>query len=309
MRWVRRGLWAGILALAALIACGFAVRWLTPSGEVPPPTWADDYDVTATAPEPIAPGTAAGNGPPAGWSHLIIKSLPRVKPGEVPKIPKNPLASREETVRRVSWMFTVFAADVVEERQGTHKRFKLRAIGLGLGANVNGKDTVLTVESAGQLGVKLDEIQKLTLKTGYGVQKQSRVVVHGPSFALVDTPVTFRCGAKNRSVRYRYALLVDAPTGRLDVFCWRLGAEGGECADLSRAVLLNRDCIDEAELIADVSGFTLGIPGELAFGVDELPPFRLEVRLPPEAPAGKTRFAPDDARALEDALRKLLPAG
>ena len=316
MRWFRRGLWAAIVVLAAVIACGFAVRWLTPSAaEVPPPAWANDYDLTAAPPESIAHGTATGNGPPAGWSHLIIKGVPRVKPSEVPKIPANSII-RGMIVERTKWMFTVFAADVVEERQGAHKRFKLRAIGLGLGANVDGKDTVLTVEGAKQSGPKLDPIQELSLKTGYGVQKQSRVVVQGPSFALIDTPVTFRCGAKNRSVRFRYALLVDAPTGRLDVFCWRLGAEGGECADLSRAVLLKPDLIDEAELLTDPSefedkGFGLRGPTALGFGVDDLPPHRLEVKLPPEASAlaGKTRFAPDDARALEDALRKLLQPG
>ena len=50
-------------------------------------------------------------------------------------------------------------------------------------------------------------------------------------------------------------------------------------------------------------------PTVLGFGVDELPPFRLEVKLPPElsAPAARTRYTADEARALEDALRKLLP--
>jgi hypothetical protein len=112
-------------------------------------------------------------------------------------------------------------------------------------------------------------------------------------------------------VRYRYALLVDPPTGRLDVLAWRLGAEGGGCADLARAVLLHPDTIDEAELIPDPTEFNLaGIPNELTFGVDNLPPHRLEVAIPPDlAPlAGKTKFTPDDAHALEVGLRKLLPA-
>lgn len=312
---VRLGLWLLIVVLAGLIATGFALRWLVPSAaDVPPPAWANEYDVTAQQPEAIKPGTEAGDGPPAGWSHLVIKGKPRVKPSEVPKIPTNSFL-RGIIAEQTKWMFTVFAADVVEERQGAHTRFKLRAIGLGLGANMNGKDVVLTVEASKQNGPKLNPIQELTLNTAYGVQKQSRVVVHGPSFALVDTPVTFRCGTKNRNVRFRYALLVDAPTGRLDVFCWRLGAEGGECADLSRAVLLKPNLIDEAELLADPTEFEdkgLGLrgPTTLGFGVDDLPPHRLEVKLPPavSGPAGQTKFAPEEARALEDALRKLLPA-
>ena len=173
-------------------------------------------------------------------------------------------------------------------------------------------NVVDTAATAERFGPGLDLFQKMTLDTGYKVQEQARVVLHGPTFALLDTPVTFRCGDKNRMVRYRYALLVDPPTGRLDVLAWRLGAEGGGCSDLTRAVLLHPNTIDEAELIPDPAEFNaIGIPNELAFGVDDLPPHRLEVALPPHlsAPAGKTKFAPDDARALEDGLRKLLPPG
>ena len=311
MRWIRSLLWLLILVVAGLVAVCAAVRWFRPSGELAPPAWANDYDLTAQPPETIAPGTVIERGPPAGWSHLIIKSLPRVKASEIPRIPKNVFVSRDEVVQRVTWMFTAFTADVVEERQGLHNRFRLRAIGLGLGANVNGRDTVLSVEWARQTGTKLGWIQEETLKTGYVVQKRSRVVVHGPSFALIDTPVTFRCGTNNRMLRFRYALLVDPPTGRLDVLCWRLGAEAGECADLGRAVLLKPDAIDDAQLLVDPSGFTAGLPGERAFGVDDLPPHRLEVTLPAEvsALAGKTRYAPEEARTLETALRKLLPGG
>jgi hypothetical protein len=308
MRRTRLVLLVAIAAAALLAAGGVAARWLRP--RVAPPAWENDYDVTAQPPEEIAPGTVVENGPPAGWSHLVIKSLPRVKPSEVPRLPKNAIVGRDGLVRRVSWMFTAFTADVVPERQGSRTRYTLRAIGLGLGASVNGRDTVFSVESAEKLGVKLDPIQAQTLNTGYAVQRQARVVVHGPSFALLDTPVAFRCGDKNRYVRYRYGLLVDPPTGRLDVFCWRLGAEGGECSDLSRAVLLRPDTIDEAELIPDLAEFNFaGIPNEQAFGVDDLPPSRLEVVLPAGLRdlAAKTRFAADEARALEDGLRKLLP--
>ena len=279
---------------------------------VPPPdepTWLHDYDLNVSMPELIAPGTIVENTPPRGWSHLIIKSLPRVKPSEVERLPTNPLVGRDGLVRQVAWMFTVFTADVVNEPPSSHWRYRLRAIGLGLGANVNGHDTVLTVESADQLGIKLDPIQAITLTTGYRVQQQSRVVVLGPTFALVDTPVTFRCNARNHALRFRYALVVDNSTGKLDVFAWRLGSENGQCVDLTRAVLLHPNTIDEAELVADLEEFKLGIPNERAFGVEELPPHRLEVALPVEirSLAGQTRFTHADVYKLERALRQLIP--
>jgi hypothetical protein len=296
-----------VIALSVLLALGLGARWLR-LGHIPP-AWANDYDLTAKPPEAIAPGTVVDRSAPAGWSHLVIKSLPRVRPSEVGRVPNNIVVGRDGTVRMASWMFTVFTADVVPEHRGEHTRYRLRAIGLGLGTNVNGRDVVVTPETAKQFGLELDWIGKEILTTGYRVQGQARVVVHGPSFALLDTPVWFRCDPTHRLVRYRYALLVDASTGRLDVLLWRLGGDGGECADLGSVVHLTADTIDEAELVPDPAEFNaLGIPSEAAFAVDKLPVHLLKAALPPEllAPAGKTRFTPDEARALEEGLRQLL---
>jgi hypothetical protein len=304
MRFVRIVLWLLIVAVSGLLTVGAASRVFRPAAQ---PAWIDEYDVTAQPPETIAPGTVVERGPPDGWSHLVIKSLPRVRPSEAQHVPTLLGFGRERILRQISWMFTVFAADVVPERQGAHTRYRLRAVGLGLGASVNGRDTVLSVDAAERLGSRLNWVEKETLTKGYAVQQQARVVVHGATFGLVDTPVAFHCGAHNRLVRYRFALLVDPPTGRLDVLAWRLGDADG-CADLSRAVLLNPSTIDEAELVPDPSTFN-PLPNELSFGVDELPPHRLAVALPPEIAGlvAQTKFTPDEARALETALRKLLP--
>lgn len=305
-------MWRARIGIVLLIACAtfllstaVVVRWLRP--KVEPPAWANDYDLTAQPPELIAPGTVVERTAPQGWSHLVIKAMPRVKPSEVQRVPSLLGFGRDLVVQQVAWMFTVFTADVVAEQQGSHNRYRLRAIGLALGANLNGRDTVLTLDNP-EFGQKLGLIQKMTLEAGYKVQKQSRVVVHGPSFALVDTPVVFVCDGQNRMIRFRYGLLVNAQTGRLEVFCWRLGAESGQCADLARAVLLNPNTLDEAEMIPDPEQLKTGA-NELSFGVDCLPPHRLEVELPADIrdTAGKTRFTPDEARTLEDALRKLLP--
>ena len=205
----------------------------------------------------------------------------RVKPSEIPRVPTPFGLAPRSRPGSGKWRGCSPCSPRTWYRNGTDAhRYRLRAIGLGLGASVNGHDTVLTTATAEQCGLTINFIEKQTLDTGYEIQQQSRVVVHGSTFALVDTPVTFRCGSKNRMVRFRYALVVDSHTGQLDVFCWRIGAEGGECADLSRAVLLAPNTIDEAELLVDLTGFNKGIPNELGFGVDDLPPHRLEVVLP-----------------------------
>jgi hypothetical protein len=74
-------------------------------------------------------------------------------------------------------------------------------------------------------------------------------------------------------------------------------------------VLLNPNQINEAELIPVADGFNaIGIASDSAFGVDSLPPHRVRLEMPPElrTAAAKTKYAPDEARALEAALRQLL---
>ncbi len=292
------------VVLAVLLAGGMAVL-LRPTPV--PPAWANEYDVSAIAPETIAPGTFVDRSAPTGWSHLVIKSLPRVRPSEEAHVPSVPIIGRDLTIRMVAWMFTAFTADVVREQQGDRTRYRLRAIGLGLGTNVNGRDVVITTETARQHGAEMNFIKDEVLTTGYRIQKQALIPVHGPSCALLDTPVISRCGTKHRTIRYRYALLVDTKTGALDVLLWLLGGEGGECADLTRAVRIEPNCIDEVEMVPDPAEFNGGRPSDLSFAVDKLPAYRVEMPFPPELRelAGKTKFTPNEAHALEDGLRKM----
>jgi hypothetical protein len=288
------------VAVVALAGVGFAA-WAVWPRSAPAPVWADEYDVTAYTPETIAPGTVVGRSAPKGWSHLVIKSLPRVRP-----------ADREKliglTARMASWMFTAFVADVRPEKHESVTRYRLRAIGLGLGTSVGGRDTIVTPETAERHGVELNFISREILTKGYKTQALAVVVVHGPTFALVDTPVWHRCGDRNRLIRFRYALLVDAASGRLDVVCWSLDREG-ECGEPGVLVILAPDTIDEAELIPDTSRFTAGITkDDDAFGVEGLPPHKARLLLPPDLRplASQVKYAPAEAADLEARLRRLI---
>jgi hypothetical protein len=298
-----------LLVLGGLMAVGLcAAGWVWATWPVPPPPtdWSDDYnttpqpaepasyDLTARPADPIAPGTVVGTTAPKGWSHLVIKSLPRVRPDQRPGL-------SQLVVEKAGWMFTAFVADVVPNGG----RFRLRAVGLGLGASMNGKDTILTPETVG----RFELIGKEILSKGYEVQRKAVVVVRGPSLALLDTPVWFRCGDGNRLVRYRYALLADTATGRLDTLVWRLGGENEVCSDLSRAVWLAPDTIDPAELVVDRAKVNrFGVPADDAFAVEKMPAGRATLTLPPDLRplAAQIRFTAADARALDTRLRTVI---
>jgi hypothetical protein len=293
----------GILALAGIGlvgACVAGVVWATWPKPADLPDWSNDYDLTARHPGELPAGTVVGSSAPEGWSHLVIKSLPRVHPRDRDKL----LGFAAD---KASWMFTAFVADVEPETIGQRSRYKLRAVALGLGATVNGRDIILKPDSGKEIGANLGPIEREILTKGYEVQRKAVMVVHGPSFGLVDTPVWFRCGPDNRLVRYRYALLVDTTTGWLDVLVWRLQPENGSCGGLDEVVRLKPDTIDPAELVVDPRKVTLGIPSEDALAVEKIPPGR---RLPFPADlrglAARTRLTAEEAHALETRLRSLL---
>jgi hypothetical protein len=120
--------------LVFVAALGLAA-WAVWPGPPEPPAWAAEYDLEAKPPDALPPGTVVGRTAPAGWSHLVIKSLPRIRPAERSKV--NAL-----TARMAEWMFTAFVADVRPEPGETRNR--VRAVALGLGCSVKGKYTFNT---------------------------------------------------------------------------------------------------------------------------------------------------------------------
>jgi hypothetical protein len=296
--------WLAVLLPGALLAVGLAAWALWPSPA--PVTWAAEYDLSSRPPEPIAPGTVVGRGPPPGWSHLVLKSLPHIAPAERAKV-------SDLVLRNATLLFTALVADVRPAPDGRPPRHRLRAFGVGLGINLNGQDTILSPDTAKQFGADLDWIGRTILSTGYARQRQSVVVVQGPTMALSDTPVHFRCDGKHRLIMFRYALLVDEPTGRLDPLVWLYdGAGRGACVgDRVVMELLPPDLVNEPELLVDLNEFTLGVPAEPAFAVDRLPPGRAQIVLPAELRplAEQTRYTTEEAQRLEAELRKLLPKG
>jgi hypothetical protein len=305
----RRGivLIGGLVVLAGLGAVAYSSFW---SKQPPLPDWSGEYDLTSRPPERIAPGTVVNTGPPAGWSHLVIKSLPRVRED-----------SREgimpQAIEKASWMFTAFAADVTREEDHGKVSFKFRAIGLGLGSrSKSGQDVVVTPETAEQFGVVMKpefgviNVNKEILTRGYATQDKALVVMQGPSFALLDTPVWYRIGERSKFCRYRYALLVDIATGRLDTLTWRLNPDGS-LGDDALVVWLHPNTLDIAELVPDRDEFVGSFPklnSDALFGVAGLPKGRETFPLPVELRTIgiQTRYTPQEAHRLETELRKLI---
>lgn len=262
-----------------------------------PPTAATDYDLTPKPAPEIEPGTVVGTTAPRGWSHLVIKSLPRIRADQRAGL-------HDITIEKAAWMFTAFLADVTRESDGTHT---LKRLGLGLGAKGEHGDTVVTSDTARKSKVSTGPFGGMILDKGYAVQRRAVLPLWSPGFGLLDTPVWFRCDDTNRLVRYRYALLLDRTTGKLDVLMWSLGADGPGCGRLTEVVKIAPNTIDAAELVVDRRKAGLLFPDDDAFAVDRLPPgVRRPLTDALRELAGTTSFTTESARELETRLRDVL---
>jgi hypothetical protein len=285
MRRAARWLAAGGTAAVAAAVLGWAAR---------PARLPDPPEPTEAVPHPparIPPGTVIADGPPAGWSHLVSKALPRVRSTERGKV-------NAYTARMAEWMFTAFLADVRPDPP------RLRAIALGLGCRIDGRDTIVTPDTGERFGADLGLVTRSILAKGYERQATAAVVGRTPTFAVIDTPLWYRLGGTHRLVRFRHALLA-GDGGSLETLVWVVGPDGG-AVDPPAVVRLAPSTIDEAELVIDANEITLGVPSEAAFAVDRLPPGRPLGGLPGDlrGPACRAVFPPDEAAELERELRR-----
>ncbi|MGL6095564.1 MAG: hypothetical protein ACRC7O_07195 [Fimbriiglobus sp.] len=277
-----------LLAWTGFAAVGLLAAAVIPSapGEPPP-----QYHRVAGPPVVLPAGTVIAGTVPRGWSHLVLMSRPAVRADQRNRV-------NDLTAQMAGWMFTAFVADV--ERDGTTHR--LGRVGFGLGTSIDGVETIVRPDSPG-----VGWIGRAILSAGYERLKHCTIVVRGPAFAVVDTPVCYRTTAGHEFVRFRYALVVDPKSGGLETVVWRIDPDG-KLADPPAAVRLARNPVDSVELVIAPARITLGVPDEMAFAVDRLPATGSPVSLPVEARelAARPTFTPAEAAALEAGVRKLL---
>ncbi|HZW32627.1 MAG TPA: hypothetical protein VFF52_18075 [Isosphaeraceae bacterium] len=160
--------------------------------------------------------TRVGDSAPEGWSHLVMKSIPRLVSGDRDTLPAS--ASKTASLFR-----TVMLADV--QPVGLDKEYILSRIGIGMCVPArDGKDEDIVVASdrLQSLSIRLSTIEQLVLDIAEGELAEARIVARTPTFALLRTPAMLVVAGKHRKVDLYYAFCVDRATGRLHVGVWSM---------------------------------------------------------------------------------------
>jgi hypothetical protein len=250
--------------------------------------------------ELIRPGTVIGQQAPAGWSHLVLKSWPRL-PDDQKKL------VNEMTARLAVTFFTATTADVAAEDVQGGRHFRLARLGFGLGTRVRGQDMIVSPATEAKLGADLGFFGRQVLDEVSQRQQEIHLVAATATAAIVDTPLFMPRGHGHRKVILRYVFLVDLRTGRLDTLVWRinLDARGNYEGAVGAIDWLPPNLMVDAVMQVDVREFHLGIPSERAFAVTSLPPGQpLDCPAALQPIAGRPQLTADHARLLEAGLRE-----
>jgi hypothetical protein len=257
-----------LLAIVAVLGSG------TKDGNLLRPNATIDGWKKAEPPSPLpaaelvhlAPGSRIeAEGPPPGWSHLVIKSLPRLATGDLDTVSSQAF----ETAGRVR---LVIVADVQSAPAG-HAGFVLHHVGVGLCAPAADEraDVVVTPTSVEGSRGPWTTKQRLVLAATSLDLAQVSLDASTSNLALIRMPVTFLVSGSHRKVSVCYAVLADPQTGAAQTFAWTqtLGGET-DPAQPAKLRLLSRPVFD---CPIDIKARRLGtIPVTWSFAVTDLPP-------------------------------------
>jgi hypothetical protein len=246
-------------------------------------------------------GTVVENGPPAGWSHLIIKSMPSLGSGDLGSLPSS--AKATATLLR-----TAIVADV-ERADLNPPQFHLARVGLGLCVPFEGVDTVVESARPSKARDSLGMIDRQVLAHAEVELKQGRLLARTATFALFAGPSTLRVGSEHKRVLIHYALLVDPKRGGLETLVWsiRLASERGEGPE--SLTLIPTGLLFQCALDVSADWILGTVPYSWSFALNSLPP-GTPVAISKDLREGllQTRKLAADPHALESRLRALLPA-
>jgi hypothetical protein len=231
------------------------------------PLRGDDLAVRQPAVVRIAPGTLVGAKPPTTWSHLVLKSLPRLASGDLDTLPST--AARTATLFR-----TVILADVARSphRAGP---YVLRRIGIGLSApDRRGRDVVIAPGRAAEVEVDLGLTDRIVLDVAEEQLSRGKLTAATSTFALYRAPAAMLVGGAHRDVEVCYAFLVDPERGGLRTLVWaRDMGETDEPAP-ERVVELPANLVYDCRLDVKAKRLLGALPVSWSFAMTGLPPGR-----------------------------------
>jgi hypothetical protein len=218
----------------------------------------------------LQPGLLIGDKPPEDWSHLVLKSKPRLTSGDVHNLPK-------EAAKTAAYFRTVILANV-KPVDVDEKDFELTQIGIGICVPRKGQDedVVVSADRLDALGLHLSMVEKVVLDSMEAEMAKGRIIARTPTFALFRSPaMVVAPGNEHRNVNLNYAFCVERTTGKLQVGLWTSSLEKKELRAPQTMSLLDSKSVFDCKIdVRSKKVFGVTVPLMWSFAMSELPPGR-----------------------------------
>ena len=160
----------------------------------------------------LEPDLVIGKTLPDGWSNLAIRSIPRLKSGDLDTLPS--IAADTTTLFHTNILLDV------RRKGGPDSNFVLSRVGLAICVPVNGVDTV--VRSKGPCAARdaLGIVERQVVPRAEEQLARLRIVAKTPTMIVLKAPTIFKVGDNHREVGLFYAFIVNPETGVPTTFLW-----------------------------------------------------------------------------------------
>ncbi|MBX3414770.1 MAG: hypothetical protein KF708_18930 [Pirellulales bacterium] len=247
----------------------------------------------------VEPGTIVDQGPPADWSHLVMKNDTRVVAGETGK--------QAENWNKLAEMFSMAALADIGRKEN---EFFLARIGTGWCHPIDGHDTVISSRTQARQGAKLPALAAIAL----GVREiecdeNTKIVARSASTLFYDVERAIAYGDEHLQARLRYAILVHPHEGKLVAFAWIVPPKEMQDPPAAAIQKLPESFITTFELRFRPKGSgALSMPGADDYAVLRVPQGELPIDVTPELQpiVYADAFDQEKALALEELLREHL---
>jgi hypothetical protein len=252
----------------------------------------------------LKPGLRIEKKPPTGWSHLVLKSIPKLATGELGTLPAG--SKKTATLFRSVLLANVKPVDFNE------KDFELTQVGVGIcipDPQDEDQDIVVSADMLNALGLThLTTVQRMVLDAAEAEMAEGRIIARTATFALFCSPVTILdagAGGRHSKANLYYAFCVNRTTGRLDVAVWTLKPESTLQQAPATMVKLASAVVFPCELDVRAKRILGTVPYSWSFAMRDLPPGR-KLRVPPALGKLIVETSRHPAESDPDELERLL---
>jgi len=244
----------------------------------------------------IPVGTVIGDGPPSGWSHLVLFATPTLTPEDEREAPK--IAADYARM----FKFTVLA-NVASQRHGDRVSYWLEKTARGFATNIKGQE--LIISSKNTMGASMGLFGSQILEENERILDNDLLqVCRTSTMSIFDAQAVMRQKDDHVKMVIRHVILVDPNSGRLDTLVWLLTRDYQAAEETIQA--LPNGMHEARYLSVKRDKFNvLGIPTPEAFALRRIPQGKAvpyDERL--QWAATLRTFSKDSAPQVEQILRE-----